>query len=109
MERSVSSLWRQVGWRELGRNRGVWLPEIMSVPDSLPWMESVDAKMARAKEHLDTLYAEAGVFFESTKRNFILKSKRTGGVDRPLRRGFNPADPPRRPLGRVRLQHPVGA
>ncbi len=41
---------------------------------SLPWMESADAKMARAKEHLDTLYAEAGVFFERTRRNFILKS-----------------------------------
>jgi hypothetical protein len=37
-------------------------------------MESADAKMTRAKEHLDTLHAEAGVFFESTKRNFILKS-----------------------------------
>jgi hypothetical protein len=37
-------------------------------------MESVDAKMVRAKEHLDTLHAEAGVFFESTKRKFILKS-----------------------------------
>lgn len=46
----------------------------MPIPDSLPWMESVDAKMARAKEHLDTLYAEAGVFFKGTKRNFILKS-----------------------------------
>ncbi len=46
----------------------------MSLPDSLPWMESVDAKMVRAKEHLDTLHAEAGVYFESTKRNFILKS-----------------------------------
>lgn len=56
------------------QNRAVWLAEIMPVPDSLPWMESVDAKMARAKEHLDTLYAEAGAFFESTKRNFTLKS-----------------------------------
>ena len=37
-------------------------------------MESVDAKMVRAKEHLDTLHAEAGVFFEGTKRNFSLKS-----------------------------------
>jgi hypothetical protein len=63
-----------MGWRELDGNRGVWLPKIMSLPDSLPWMESVDAKMVRAKEHLDTLHAEAGVFFESTKRNFILKS-----------------------------------
>jgi hypothetical protein len=46
----------------------------MPVPESLPWMESVDAKMDRAKEHLDTLYAEAGIFFESTKRHFILKT-----------------------------------
>jgi hypothetical protein len=46
----------------------------MSLPDSLPWMESVDAKMVRAKEHLDTLHAEAGMFFESTKRKFILKT-----------------------------------
>ena len=53
---------------------GVRRPEIMSLPDSLPWMESVDAKIVRAKEHLGTLHAEAGVFFEITKRNFILKS-----------------------------------
>src|SRR5579871_3507198 len=50
------------------------LPESMPVPESLPWMESVDAKMDRAKEHLDTLNAEAGIFFESTKRHFILKT-----------------------------------
>jgi hypothetical protein len=37
-------------------------------------MESVDAKIARAKEHLDSLYTDAGVFFEMTKRNFVLKS-----------------------------------
>lgn len=37
-------------------------------------MESVDAKLLRANEHLDTLYAEAGVFFKTTKRNFILKT-----------------------------------
>ena len=46
----------------------------MPLPDSLHWMESVDAKMARANEHRESLYAEAGVFFEATKRNFILKS-----------------------------------
>jgi hypothetical protein len=46
----------------------------MSIPNSLPWIESTDAKMARAKEHLDALYAEASVFFETTKRHFILKS-----------------------------------
>ncbi len=37
-------------------------------------MESVDAKMVRAKEHLDTLQVEAGVFFERNKPKFILKS-----------------------------------
>jgi hypothetical protein len=37
-------------------------------------MESVEAKMDKAKEHLDTLHAEAGIFFESTKRHFILKT-----------------------------------
>jgi hypothetical protein len=37
-------------------------------------MEGVDAKMVRAKEHLDTLYAEARIFFNSSKKNFILKS-----------------------------------
>jgi hypothetical protein len=37
-------------------------------------MESVDAKMVRAREHLNTLHAEARVFFETTTRNFILKS-----------------------------------
>ena len=30
--------------------------------------------MDKAKEHLDTLHAEAGIFFESTKRHFILKT-----------------------------------
>jgi len=76
--RDTSKLCRVDGVKWAGENlteiAGVWLPEIMSLPDSLPWMESVDAKMVRAKEHLDTLHAEAGVFFESTKRNFILKS-----------------------------------
>jgi len=37
-------------------------------------MESFDAKLARAKEHLDTLRAEAEVFFNATKRNFIPKT-----------------------------------
>ena len=47
----------------------------MPLPDSLPWMESVDAKIARAKEHLDTLHREADAFFETTKRNFVLKTE----------------------------------
>ena len=46
----------------------------MTLPDTLPWMESVDAKIARAKEHLDALHGEAGAFFETTKRNFVLKT-----------------------------------
>jgi hypothetical protein len=46
----------------------------MPLPDSLPWMDSVDAKMARANEHREALYAESGVWFEGTKRNFILKT-----------------------------------
>jgi len=37
-------------------------------------MESADAKIARAKEHLGNLCTEADVFFETTKRNSILKS-----------------------------------
>ena len=45
----------QVAGENLTEIAGVWLPEIMSLPNSLPWMESVDAKMVRAKEHLDTL------------------------------------------------------
>ena len=46
----------------------------MPLPDSLPWMESVDAKMVRAKEHIDALHAEASRFLQGLKRNFVLKS-----------------------------------
>ena len=46
----------------------------MPLPNSLSWMESVDAKIARAKEHLDTLHSEAGAFFQATKKNFVLKT-----------------------------------
>jgi len=62
--------------RNLTEGRRVWLPEIMPIPDSPPWMESADAKIARAKEHLDALYAEASVFFESTKRH-LQKTQRS--------------------------------
>jgi hypothetical protein len=93
---------------------GVWLPEIMSLPDSLPWMESVDAKMVRAKEHLDTLHAEARVFFEITKRNFILKSN---GREARIRGSSTTSRVPSRPFVSVSsrasasstLQHSVGA
>src|SRR5262245_55640790 len=45
----------------------------MPLPKSLPWMESVDAKISRAHEHLDTLEREIRVFLESTKHNFVVK------------------------------------
>ena len=67
-------------------------------------MESVDAKMDRAKEHLDTLYAEAGIFFESTKRHFILK---TDGHAVWIVHYIEDSIPPRAP-GRVHLQHTIG-
>jgi hypothetical protein len=67
----------------------------MSVPDSLPWMESVDVKMDRAKEHLDTLYAEAGVFFKFRKHEAKLypENRRPCGLDCALQRGFDASDP----------------
>jgi hypothetical protein len=37
-------------------------------------VEGVDAKIARAQEHVDALHSEAGVFFQRTKKNFVLKS-----------------------------------
>jgi hypothetical protein len=48
---------------------GVWLPEIMSLPD--PWMGERRREEVGAKEHLDPLHAEARVFFEITKRNLV--------------------------------------
>ncbi len=44
----------------------------MATADSLPWMESVDAKMRRAKEHWNTLQAEELRFAQSVKPQFIL-------------------------------------
>ena len=52
---------------------GVWLPVIMSVPDSLPWMESVDAKMVRAR-NTSTPSMLKLVCSSNTKRDLILKS-----------------------------------
>jgi hypothetical protein len=37
-------------------------------------MESADAKLSRAKGHLETLYSEAAVCFKATKRNFVFKT-----------------------------------
>lgn len=41
---------------------------------SLPWMESVDAKLARAHEHLETLQREITEFIEQTKHNIVIKT-----------------------------------
>jgi hypothetical protein len=45
----------------------------MPLPNSLPWMESVDAKLRRAHEHLDTLETTIADFVKNTKRTLILK------------------------------------
>jgi hypothetical protein len=46
----------------------------MPLPDSLPWMESVDAKVARAEEHLATFDAESLEFFKQSRPTFIRKT-----------------------------------
>lgn len=45
----------------------------MPIPSSLPWMESVDAKMGRANEHLFSLTNEIQKWLSEQKRNFALK------------------------------------
>src|SRR5215831_1804049 len=45
----------------------------MPPPDSLPWMGSVDAKIARAGEHLEAINTEIFAFLKTTKRNNVLK------------------------------------
>lgn len=46
----------------------------MPRPDSLPWMEGVDAKLARAKKHLAAFYSEADAFLEQARPTFIRKT-----------------------------------
>lgn len=46
----------------------------MPLNNSLPWMESVDAKIARAKEHLSTFETEAETFLQTTRPRFIRKT-----------------------------------
>jgi hypothetical protein len=48
----------------------------MPVPDSLPWMESVDVKIARAHEHLSALEVAVAEYNKNTKRKLILKLNR---------------------------------
>lgn len=43
------------------------------MPNSLPWMESVDAKMIRAHEHLETLERETGEYLSTIKPTMVLK------------------------------------
>lgn len=45
----------------------------MPLPDSLPWMESVDAKIKRAHEHLDVLDKEIAEFVETTRPTIVRK------------------------------------
>jgi hypothetical protein len=43
------------------------------LPQSLPWMESVDAKLLRAHEHLGALESAISEYHRGTKRTLILK------------------------------------
>ena len=46
----------------------------MPLPNSLPWMESVDAKMIRAHEHLETLEREIKAYLSAIKVEMVLKT-----------------------------------
>jgi hypothetical protein len=46
----------------------------MPMPNSLPWMESVDAKMIRAHEHLETLERETSEYLSTIKPTMVLKT-----------------------------------
>jgi hypothetical protein len=46
----------------------------MPLPNSLPWMESVDAKMIRAHEHLETLEREIKEYLSTIKVEIVLKT-----------------------------------
>ncbi|MBV9760029.1 MAG: hypothetical protein JO340_05650 [Acidobacteriaceae bacterium] len=46
----------------------------MPVPNSLAWMESVDAKMIRAHEHLETFAREADEYLWTIRLKMYLKS-----------------------------------
>lgn len=45
----------------------------MPIPNSLPWMESVDTKIARAHEHLTSLEEAIAAYQATVKRTLILK------------------------------------
>jgi hypothetical protein len=46
----------------------------MPLPNSLPWMESVDAKMIRAHEHLEALEREIKDYLSTIKVEMVLKT-----------------------------------
>lgn len=45
----------------------------MPIPQSLPWMESTDAKFARALEHFEAYNLAAAAFVESVEHNVMIK------------------------------------
>jgi hypothetical protein len=49
----------------------------MSVARSVPWLESVDARLDRARDHLDTIQGEIRDFLSGTKNNFVLKTNQS--------------------------------
>jgi hypothetical protein len=49
------------------------MPALMPVPNSLPWMESVDAKYSRAEEHFQSFVTEALAFSRGVEHNVVLK------------------------------------
>jgi hypothetical protein len=46
----------------------------MPMPNSFPWMESVDAEMIRAHEHLETLERETSEYLSTIKPTIVLKT-----------------------------------
>ena len=46
----------------------------MPLPNSLPWMESVDAKMIRAHEHLEAIEREIRDYLSTIKVEIVLKT-----------------------------------
>jgi hypothetical protein len=46
----------------------------MPIPNSLPWMESVDAKMIRAHEHLETFAREVDEYLSTIRLHMYLKT-----------------------------------
>jgi hypothetical protein len=65
-----------------GESKVVVIPDLMPesvwgltvpVPSSLPWMESSDAKLARAVEHFQTYNEAASQFASGVNHNLVLK------------------------------------